>query len=68
MAASLDRGEVLGVHPRDAMGNLLERLPELFAALTNRATELDCERVSNGTSGQSSLAAGGTLTRESLRS
>jgi hypothetical protein len=38
--AALDLAEVLRVHPRDAVGNLIERLASSFAGLADRVAEL----------------------------
>jgi hypothetical protein len=59
--AALYLAEVLGVHARDAMGDLLERLAALLASLADPRAELLRHRVSGRATRHRRIGVGGTL-------
>lgn len=59
--AALDLAEVLGVHARDAVGDLLKRLVALLASFADPRAELLRHRVSGRATGHRRIGVGGTL-------
>jgi hypothetical protein len=58
--ASLDLAEVLGVHARDAVGDLLKRLVALLASLAHPDAEPPRNRISGRAARHRRIDAGGT--------